>query len=109
MAWSNKTLSGCFESTFAIGFLIFLFVQAPRNSMLAARLRITNRFKTITSTYLGKEAANLFVSFERVRPFADWLPPLPSGVVLLASWDRLFRTPRCQRPGFPRPHGPHHP
>src|ERR1700752_3296936 len=28
MARSNRTLSGCFESTFAIGLLTFLFVQA---------------------------------------------------------------------------------
>src|SRR5271167_668966 len=37
MARSNKTLSGCFESTLAIGLLTFLFVQATEKASTPRR------------------------------------------------------------------------
>src|SRR5579883_117120 len=54
MALSKRTLSGCFESTLAIGFFIFLLEQPMASSMAAATPRIANFFKSITSTYLGR-------------------------------------------------------
>ena len=51
----------------------------------------------------------MLISFEPLRPFRRLASTAPSGVVLLASWDRRFRTPRCQRPGFQRLPGPHRP
>src|ERR1041385_8410622 len=39
MARSNRTLSGCFESTLAIGLLTFLLVQATQSAKMPSRIK----------------------------------------------------------------------
>src|ERR1700752_1628640 len=56
MARSNRTLSGCFEPTFARGLLTFLFVQAAQKS--SAPRRITTEIRRDIKTS-GNQAAGL--------------------------------------------------
>src|SRR5262245_56326304 len=49
MARSNKTLSGCLESTLAIGLLTFLFVQAALNAKMPSKITTGKRRNIETS------------------------------------------------------------
>src|ERR1700730_1475684 len=99
MARSNRTLSGCFESTFAIGLLTFLFVHAtvtastPKSSITGIRRDI--RILKTSARYLRlyKTAA---------IPSAKLLQLPPSTIFARYLLDRLYRTQRCPRPEFRR-------
>src|ERR1700686_3402477 len=122
MALSNRTLSGCFDPTFASGFTDFLLVQPmvitssnPNPAINEFRRDIRPRSESSEIDYVGTATLRCPAERSSARrcrrqnaiPSALPLRWPPSTTPAHSVLDRHSRTQRCPPPEFLRPPVPH--